>query len=154
MPASTQFYINGQWVDPTTPNEADVINPANEQAFATISFGTAADVDKAVTAAEAAFPAWSKSGKEERLALLDKLDAIYDRRKDEMAKAISTEMGAPIDLATRAQTGVGQAHIKHFRKTLKDFEFEYHLNGDPNADMIIHEPIGICGLITPWNWPL
>ncbi|MBV6633820.1 MAG: aldehyde dehydrogenase family protein [Alphaproteobacteria bacterium] len=154
MSNSTQFYINGQWVDPITPNPMEVINPANEQAFATISSGTAADVDRAVAAAEAAFPAWGQSSKEERLALLDKLDAIYERRKDEMAKAISTEMGAPIDLATRAQTGVGQAHIKYFRKTLEAFEFEYHLNGDTRADMIIHEPIGVCGLITPWNWPL
>ena len=148
----TDFYINGEWVAPTTPNELEVINPADETAFAVISMGSNADVDKAVTAARTAFETYSQTSHEERIALLEKLLEIYTRRSDEMAQAISQEMGAPITLSTIAQAAAGMGHLYAFIKALKTYEFQEDFNN--KGERIEHEPIGVCGLITPWNWPM
>lgn len=154
MIRKTDFYIDGAWVAPLAENDLEVINPADETAFATISLGAGGDVDRAVAAARAAFPAWSLTSREERLAKLEKLAEVYKARSDEMAKTISQEMGAPISLATRAQAAAGYGHIKAFIRVLKEFEFEHPLRDDARNEHIVYEPIGVCGLITPWNWPL
>jgi len=154
MQRKTDFYINGAWVAPVTPNEMEVINPANEQAFATISLGGSADVDKAVAAAKAAFQTWGWSSKEERLACLEKLKDVYKKRWNEMAEAISNEMGAPISMSGASQVGAGYGHIKAFIDTLRDFTFERDFKPDVPEEHIVYEPIGVCGLITPWNWPM
>ena len=150
----TDFYIDGKWVAPAAPSELEVVNPANEQPFAVISLGGKADVDTAVAAARRAFAAWSVSPKEERIAALERLAEAYKARMTDMAKAISDEMGAPIRLATESQAAAGLGHIKTFIRTLKEFQFEHILNERSPRDMIMHEPIGVCGLITPWNWPM
>jgi aldehyde dehydrogenase (NAD+) len=154
MLRKTDFYIGGEWVAPTTPNDFDVINPADETPFAVISLGTKADVDKAVAAARAAFGDWSRVSRDERVARLEALAAVYERRAGEMAEAISTEMGAPKTLAVNAQAAAGLGHIKAFIRAIKDFRFEHPLRADAPDEYIIHEPIGVCGLITPWNWPM
>jgi len=154
MIRKTDFYIDGAWVAPLAENDFEVINPADETAFATISLGAGGDVDRAVAAARAAFPAWSITSREERLAKLEKLAEVYKARSDEMAKTISQEMGAPITLATRAQAAAGYGHIKAFIRVLKEFEFEHPLRDDARNEHIVYEPIGVCGLITPWNWPM
>ncbi len=154
MLRKTDFYIDGAWVPPVTPNEFEVENPADETSFATISLGTAADVDRAVAAAKRAFETWSKTSKEERIACLEKLAQIYKARMGEMAETISQEMGAPIKLAQMAQAPVGYGHIKAFIRDLKEMDFEEPLYPDVTAEHIVREPIGVCGLITPWNWPM
>ncbi len=154
MLRKTEFYINGSWVPPETANDFDVINPATEEVFATISLGSKADVDKAVAAARAAFETWGHSSREQRLDLLEKLADVYARRSDEMAQAISNEMGAPISLSVHAQTAAGLGHIKAFIRELKAFTFEHVLHEKVPGEYIVHEPIGVCGLITPWNWPM
>ncbi|PWJ73585.1 aldehyde dehydrogenase (NAD+) [Pseudaminobacter salicylatoxidans] len=154
MLRKTDFFIDGRWVAPVTPKELEVINPADEQPFAVISLGSSADVDKAVAAARQAFENWSRTGREERLAYLEKLLEVYKKRMPEMSKAISSEMGAPMKLATEAQASVGAYHIKNFIRELKEFEFEHQLSEIAPNDRIVHEPIGVCGLITPWNWPM
>ena len=148
-----KFYINGKWISPSKPNDLEVINPSNEDAYATISLGSKEDVDKAVHAAKIAFESWKKTSKEERLKLLEKLLEIYKKRFNEMAKAISDEMGAPMDWATDVQTGSGQAHLEDFIIRLKEFNFDEHFDSKSN-NHICYEPIGVCGLITPWNWPI
>ena len=148
-----KFYINGKWVSPSKPNDLEVINPSNEDAYAVISLGSKEDVDKAVHAAKIAFESWKKTSKEERLKLLEKLLEIYKKRFNEMAKAISDEMGAPMDWATDVQTGSGQAHLEDFIIRLKEFNFDEHFDSKSN-NHICYEPIGVCGLITPWNWPI
>ena len=154
MQDARQFYINGEWVSPLAGTDFPVIDPSNEEAFATISLGGEADTNAAVAAANAAFPAWSQSSKSERLALLKRLLEIYLERSDEMGSVISREMGAPIDMSKMAQSGTGSAHIKAFIRVLEDFEFERELRPNTPNDRIIYEPIGVCGLITPWNWPM
>jgi aldehyde dehydrogenase (NAD+) len=154
MLRKTDFFIDGKWVAPTVAKELDVINPADEQPFAVISLGSAADVDKAVAAAQRAFPAWSATSREQRIALLEKLLAAYNRRVRDMAQAISWEMGAPIKLALEQQAASGSGHIKSFIEVLKSFEFEEPLNDKNPQERIVREPIGVCGLITPWNWPM
>jgi aldehyde dehydrogenase (NAD+) len=154
MIRQTDFYIDGKMVPPARPRELEVINPADETPFAVISLGSAADVDKAVAAARRAFPAWSRTGKDERLARLRKLRDVYERRGDEMAKTMSQEMGAPIRMSKLAQVGSGLGHIDAFIKVLEDFEFDRPLSPDAPGERILHEPIGVCGLITPWNWPM
>ena len=154
MLRKTEFYIDGKWVAPEAPRELEVINPADETAFAVISMGSEADVNKAVAAAKKAFPAWSQTTKEERLGYLEKLLAVYEKRSAEMAKTISQEMGAPITLATQAQAASGWGHIKAFIRTVKNFEFDRPLNEKMTTEHIAHEPVGVCGLITPWNWPM
>ena len=154
MQDARKFYINGQWVDPIDGTDLDVINPSIEEAFATISLGGEADSEAAIASAKAAFPSWSGSSKKDRLTILEKLLEIYMERSDEMGAIISEEMGAPIVMAQSAQSGTGSMHIKAFIQVLKDFEFERELRADTPNDRIIYEPIGVCGLITPWNWPM
>ena len=154
MRRRTDFYIDGQWVPPATPRDFEVINPADETPFAVISLGTKADLDKAVAAARTAFDDWSRTPFEERLALLEALEAIYKRRSADMADAISTEMGAPKKLAVNAQATIGLNHIQEFIRAIKEFQFEHPFRDDAPEEYIIHEPIGVCGLITPWNWPM
>jgi aldehyde dehydrogenase (NAD+) len=146
----TRFYINGEWVAPVEPRPFDVINPATEEAFAQISLGSARDVDRAVAAAKAAFPGYSRTSKEERLALLQKIIEAYKARYDELAQTVTKEMGAPAWLASRAQAAIGMGHLNQMLAVLKDFAFE-SLRG---TTMIVREPVGVCGFITPWNWPL
>tara|TARA_Y200000002_G_C22651305_1_gene651462 strand:- start:258 stop:1676 length:1419 start_codon:yes stop_codon:yes gene_type:complete len=146
----SQFYINGKWVDPVKPEELDVINPATEKSVGRISIGSSQDVDNAVNAARKAFNSFSKTKVQERLELLTEIRNIYKKRFDEIAEAIMTEMGAPINLASGAQASVGMAHLKTAIRVLETQKFEYTHN-----NMIIRkEPIGVCGLITPWNWPI
>ncbi len=154
MQRRTDFYIDGEWVPPIASNEFEVINPADETPFAVISLGTKADLDKAVAAARAAFDDWSRTTFEERLALLESLEAIYKRRSGDMADAISTEMGAPKKLAVNAQAPIGLNHIQEFIRAIKEFQFEHPFRDDAPEECIIHEPISVCGLITPWNWPM
>ncbi len=148
-----KFYIDGQWVDPIKKNDFEVINPCNEDPCAIISLGSKGDTDNAVKAAKTAFESFKDTSKEERVDLLEKLLAVYKKRFVEMAKAISLEMGAPIDWATDVQTASGQAHLEDFVIRLKEFEFDQHFDKKSN-NHIYYEPIGVCGLITPWNWPI
>ena len=144
------FYINGQWVEPVKTNDLHVENPANEEMIATISLGATADVEAAVAAAKAAFKLYSQVSVDERVALMEKLLQIYMSRVDEMAAAISMEMGAPISFATAAQADCGRGHIAAAIEALKVFEFERQVLNT----CIVKEPIGVCGFITPWNWPI
>jgi aldehyde dehydrogenase (NAD+) len=149
-----EFYINGAWVAPKTPQDHAVIDPATEEPCATISLGAEADVEAAVAAAEAAAPAWRATSPEARIKILEKVLAVYESRVEEMAKAISTEMGAPMDMALASQASAGSYHISQFIEAAKKFKFLRPLgDGTPGA-MISYEPIGIVGLITPWNWPM
>ena len=148
------FYINGQWVAPVEANDLDVIDPSTEQACAVISLGGEADTNAAVAAAKAAFPSWSMTSKEERIELLEKLLEVYASRSDEMAHAISMEMGAPMALAQTAQVGAGAGHLKSIIRALKAFEFEQPLGPHAPDNTILHEPVGVAALITPWNWPM
>ncbi len=150
MSHNLQFYIDGAWVDPVTPKTLDVIDPSNEEAFAKISLGSKADVDKAVAAAKRAFRTFGFSEVEERLALLNRIVEIYKKRSNDLALAVSREMGAPRQFALESQVGIGLAHLTQMVKTLKEFEFR-HVKG---SHLIVKEPIGVVGLITPWNWPL
>jgi aldehyde dehydrogenase (NAD+) len=148
-----EFYINGKWVKPSKANDFEVINPSNEEPFAIISLGHEEDTNTAVKAAKIAFIKWKEGSKEERIELLEKLLKIYKKRFDEMSNAISMEMGAPIDWSSSAQTTSGQSHLEDFILRLKDFNFEEHFDSKSN-NHINYEPIGVCGLITPWNWPI
>lgn len=145
-----QFYINGKWVDPVTPRTHTVINPSTEQACAEISMGSAADVDRAVQAARKAFETYALTSVAERCALLERVIAEYLKRYAEMAVAISTEMGAPNALAQTSQAGSGLGHLKAALAVLKNYAFEEQRG----STRLVKEPIGVCGLITPWNWPL
>lgn len=150
MQKRLQFYIDGKWVDPVTPKTLEVINPANEEPCGVISLGSKADVDKAVKAARRAFETFSQTSKEERLALLQKILDVYQRRYGEFVETISTEMGAPLSLSKAAQAATGVAHLMQTMKILKEFEFE-KVQGSTG---IVYEAVGVCGLITPWNWPV
>ncbi|MCF6321955.1 MAG: aldehyde dehydrogenase family protein, partial [Rhizobiaceae bacterium] len=149
-----EFYINAQWVAPTTANDLEVINPSNEEVCAVISLGSKADTDAAVSAAREAFIPWSNTPKAQRLALVEKLAEIYQARSAEMGEAISVEMGAPISLANTGQVGSGSWHMANFINAFKKFEFDRPLGEHAPTDRILYEPIGVCGLITPWNWPM
>jgi len=146
----TKFYINGEWVEPTTSETIDVINPATEQSIGQVAMGGAADVDKAVAAAKAAFESFSQTTKEERIALLEAIVAKYVERMGDVAAAISEEMGAPLGLANKAQAPAGAGHFMTTIKVLKEYEFEE----DIGTSHIIKEAAGVCGFITPWNWPI
>ncbi|MBU0736482.1 MAG: aldehyde dehydrogenase family protein [Alphaproteobacteria bacterium] len=146
-----KFYINGEWVDPIAPHDLEVINPATEKPIAVISMGTAADIDRAVAAAKTAFQSYSRTSLDERIALLEKLLEIYTRRYDEMARTITLELGAPITMSTDQQAHVGVGHLEGFIEALKRIQLREEL---PNGDIVLREPIGVCGLITPWNWPI
>ena len=145
-----QFYIDGKWVSPTETHDLEVINPANEQPIATISLGSAVDVDRAVAAAKRAFESYSETDLKDRLALLTRIIEVYQSKMDEMAETISREMGAPISLSRAAQAPAGLAHLTEIVKVLGHFKFE-ELKG---STLMRKEPIGVCGLITPWNWPM
>ncbi len=145
-----QFYIDGGWVDPEKPATLDVDDPRTEQVSGRIALGSAADVDKAVRAARAAFAAWSVSSREDRLAVLDAIRAEYQKRMGDLADAVGEEMGAPPGLAGGPQVNLGLGHLAAAIEALANFEFE----SDRGTTRIIREPIGVCGLITPWNWPL
>ncbi|XOV89968.1 MAG: aldehyde dehydrogenase family protein [Pseudomonadota bacterium] len=145
-----QFYINGEWVDPVTPSTLEVINPTTEEPFARISMGSAADVNKAVAAAKAAFDSYSKTTPQERQELIGAILAEYQKRYDDISQAISTEMGAPIWLSKAAQAATGQAHFATMMGIMKDFAWE-----EKKGNFVLRrEPVGVCGLITPWNWPI
>jgi aldehyde dehydrogenase (NAD+) len=150
MKKRLQFYIDGKWVDPVTPRSIDVINPATEEPIGQISLGSKADVDKAVTAARKAFETFSLTTKDERLALLQKVVEVYQRRYAEFVETISLEMGAPLGLSKAAQAATGVAHLMQTMKVLKEFEFE-HVKGTTG---IVYEAVGVVGMITPWNWPV
>lgn len=145
-----QFYINGCWVNPVEPRSLDVINPSDESVCGRISLGSEADVDIAVNAAADAFPSFAKLSTAQRQDLLAAVIDQYKKRYNDIADAISLEMGAPTQLAIKAQTGAGLAHLKAAHKLLNDFSFE----SSQGASRIVKEPIGVCALITPWNWPI
>ena len=150
MRENRQFYMNGEWVDPVSPNSFDVINPATEEVCGHISMGSEADVDKAVAAAKAAFQTFSRTSTQERIELLESCIAVYKKYYLDIADAIREEMGAPHTLATTAQAYTGQGHLEEALRVLRAFEFEEDLG----EHRIFKEPIGVCGLITPWNWPI
>lgn len=147
---SRQFYIDGAWIAPAEPSETQVVNPATEEPIATISLGSSSDVDRAVAAASRAFATYSATTREERLELLQIIIDTYKAHLDEMAETISLEMGAPIGLSRAAQAPAGLAHFLEIVKVLGRFHFE-ELRG---TTLLRKEPIGVCGLITPWNWPM
>ena len=145
-----KFYINGEWVEPSTSATLEVINPATEEPIDSIALGGPADVDKAVAAAKAAFETFSQTSREERVALLEKIIAAYSARMGEVAAVISQEMGAPMPLANAAQAPAGVGHFMTTLEVLKTFEFEE----DIGTSHVVREPAGVCGFITPWNWPI
>jgi len=145
-----QFYINGEWVDPAVPNSLDVINPATEEVCAHISMGSEEDVNRAVAAARKAFESYGRSSVKERLQLLESCIEVYQKRYNDIADAIREEMGAPKELAAGAQAFCGLGHLQEAAKVLKTFQFEEDLG----EHRVFKEPIGVCGLITPWNWPV
>ena len=148
------FYINGEWVSPKKSNDFKVIDPSTEEECAVISLAGVDDVNDAVSAATKAFETWAFSTKEERLKYLEALYDVYKKRWNDMAEAISLEMGAPIDFSTQLQAGTGASHIKSYIKVLKEYTFEAKLGEHALNNNILHEPKGVCALITPWNWPM
>jgi aldehyde dehydrogenase (NAD+) len=145
-----KFYVDGQWVDPIEYKTVNPINPATEEASGTIALGGAADVDKAVKAARKAFNSWSRTTREERIAVLERIQAEYQKRTGDLAAAVTEEMGAPKGLAGGFHIGLGAGHLQTAIEVLKDFKFEEQRGGT----LIVKEPIGVCGMITPWNWPI
>ncbi|MGR6432966.1 aldehyde dehydrogenase family protein [Rhizobium sp. PAMB 3174] len=145
-----KFYIDGAWVEPVGENRLPVIDPATEQPFAEIAMGSAADAERAIAAARRAFTTFSLTAHDERLALLQRILDIITRRRDELGDVISREMGAPLQMARDEQAGIGIAHFKQTIRAMQDFPFEY-MQG---TTRIVHEPIGVVGMITPWNWPI
>src|SRR6202789_108225 len=145
-----QFYIDGKWVAPAAASDFSVTNPATEETIATISLGGITDVNKAVAAAKRAFPSFSETRLEDRVALLRKIIEVYQSRIEEMAETISWEMGAPMSLTRAAQAPVGLAHLNEAVRILSYFKFE-EMHG---STMMRKEPVGVCGFITPWNWPM
>ncbi len=145
-----KFYIDGQWVDPVELKTLDVENPATEGVAGKIALGSAADVDKAVAAARKAFPAWSQTSREERIKVLGRVVAEYKNRFGELASAVTEEMGAPANLSVKAQVPAGLGRLASAVEILKTYDFD----DDRGTTIIVKEPIGVCGLITPWNWPL
>jgi aldehyde dehydrogenase (NAD+) len=145
-----QFYIDGKWVAPTKANDLAVTNPATEETIATISLGSEADVDKAVAAARRAFETYSETSVQERLDLLQRIIGVYQSKYDEMVETISQEMGAPMWLSRAAQAAAGMGHFFEMTKVLGTFQFEEQ----KGSTLMRKEAIGVCGLITPWNWPV
>ncbi len=145
-----QFYIDGQWVDPQRAQDCPVINPATEQRIGTISLGGPADVDRAVAAARRAFATYSRSTVAERVQLISRVLEVYKSRQDEIGAAISDEMGAPLAFARRSQAGIGTGHLATILEVLKTFSFSEQRDGM----QLLREPVGVCGFITPWNWPI
>lgn len=145
-----KFYINGAWVEPSKPNDFEVINPATEEPCAKISLGSEEDVNKAVAAAKEAFKTFSQTSREERMALLQKIMEVYQKRYDDIVATVSEEMGAPLWLSKAAQAATGLGHLAKTLEILKDYKFEE----DRGGTRLRREPIGVCGFITPWNWPV
>ncbi|MBV0913348.1 aldehyde dehydrogenase family protein [Anianabacter salinae] len=155
MQNARNFYIDGAWVSPASPNDLAVIDPSTEDACATISLGGQADTDAAVAAARAAFEGWAYgTSKADRIAALERFLAVYKARSEDMAQAISMEMGAPIGMARQSQWGAGAGHTKTFIQLYKSFEHERMLGDHAPEDRILYDPIGVVGMITPWNWPM
>ncbi len=150
MSHALQFYIDGAWVDPAELKRLAIIDPSTEEPCGEIAIGSAEDVDKAVAAARRAFESFSLTSREERLALLRRLQTIYERRLDELGAVISREMGAPLPFAREWQAGIGLRHLKKAIETLETFRFEE----TRGTTMVFKEPIGVVGMITPWNWPM
>ena len=149
-----QFYINGAWTSPKEGRDLEVIDPSSEAAFAVISLAGPADVNAAVAAARAALPGWMTTAPAERIAAVERFLKIYEDRAEDIARAVSSEMGAPIDLSRRAQAPLAVKHIKGFLAAAKAFPFEAPLSEASPDTRILHEAVGVCALITPWNWPL
>ena len=149
-----QFYISGKWINSVDGRDYKVINPSTEEPVAVISLGGQADTNASVAAAKAAFPAWMATSIDERLAILENLVEIYKTRMEDLAQAMSLEMGAPIDMARTQQVEAGLGHLKNFIKAAKGLGFVTPLGDHAPNDRIIYEPIGVCALITPWNWPM
>jgi aldehyde dehydrogenase (NAD+) len=149
-----QFYINGAWVDPVVPRDHHVIDPSTEEPCAVISMGGQGDTDAAVAAAKAAFPGWMATPVAERIALVEKMLEVYKSRSEDLAQAISICMGAPIEMARTQQVGAGLWHTSNFLKAAKNFQFIRPLGDHAPNDRIVYEPVGVCALITPWNWPM
>jgi aldehyde dehydrogenase (NAD+) len=145
-----KFYIDGAWISPATGKTMPVVNPATEEALYEVALGSAADVDKAVKAARLAFESYGMSSREDRIALLERVIGVYKGRMKEIAAAISDEMGAPLAMAERAQAAAGLGHLMTTLEVLKTYPFEERLG----TAMIVREPVGAVGMITPWNWPL
>ena len=150
MKECLKFYINGEWVDPVNPQHFDVINPATEESIGRIALGNEEDLNNAVAAAKNAFDSFSQSTKEERIELIGKIIEVYQSRYDEIAETISSEMGAPLWLSKAAQAATGAGHLGTFLEILKNYEFEE----DRGNTRIRKEAVGVCGFITPWNWPI
>jgi aldehyde dehydrogenase (NAD+) len=145
-----EFYVDGAWVDPVAKKTLPVVNPSTEEALYEVALGGAEDIDRAVTAARNAFEAYSITTREERIELLARILAVYKRRMKEIGAAISDEMGAPLNFAERAQAGAGLGHLMTTLEVLKTYPFEERLG----SAMLLREPVGVAGMITPWNWPL
>ena len=145
-----KFYINGAWVDPVSTTRAGVENPATEDIVCEVALGNAADVDRAVAAARAAFMGWTTRAPAERIAIVKRILELYNERAEDFAKVMSTEMGAPITWAREAQFWAGQVHFEATIKAGEEFVWEH----DRGTTRIVHEGIGVCALITPWNWPM
>ncbi|MEC9145873.1 MAG: aldehyde dehydrogenase family protein, partial [Pseudomonadota bacterium] len=151
MDRLTEFYINGEWVSPLSPDTMPVMNPANGDRLGTVALGNAEDVDRAVAAATAAFESFSQKSKAERLDLLRRIRAVTETRLEDLAQAMRTEMGAPITFSREMQADAAIGHLDGFIEALEALEEREALK---NGDIIVREPIGVCGLITPWNWPV
>ena len=145
-----KFYIDGSGSIRSKCKTVNTVNPATEEVSGTIALGTAADVDRAVKAARKAFPSWSKTGREERLRVLERILVEYQKRVGDLAAAVTEEMGAPKGLANGFQVGLGLGHLTTAIEVLKNFKFEEQRG----ATLFVKEPIGVCGMITPWNWPI
>ncbi|MEM9716387.1 MAG: aldehyde dehydrogenase family protein [Pseudomonadota bacterium] len=149
-----KFYINGEWVAPAAARDFDVIDPSTEEVCAVISLGDQVDTDAAVAAAKAAFPKWSTTSHKDRLDIVKAIAAEHAKREDDMAEAIRMEMGAPVNVARNQQMPSGTWHINNFIKVLEEFEYDSAPWADAPNERILKEPIGVCALITPWNWPM
>ena len=154
MQDKRQFYINGAWVNPANANDLAVVDPSTEEEVAVISLGDHADTDAAVAAAKLAFTSWQNSSKADRTELIQNIKSEYKARSEDMAQAISMEMGAPIDMSRAQQVGAGAWHINGFLRAIEGFEFEHYLGEHAPGEMVLHQPIGVCAMITPWNWPM
>ena len=152
MSRAEQFYVDGQWVDPIDGRPFAVINPATEDPVDTITLGGPADVDRAVGAARRAFTSWRESTVEERAAVLERAIAVYQRRSEEFARAMTTEMGVPITYSREVQAPCGDGHLQATLDALRAHRFERP--SDRGGSTLVDQPIGVCALITPWNWPV
>ncbi len=154
MQDKRNFYIGGQWVAPATATDFPVIDPSTEEPCAAICLGEDSDADAAIAAARAAFPDWAMREPARRLALIEAILEAYEARTEDLARAMSQEMGAPIDMARSQQVGAGSYHIRNFIRAARDFAFERPLGPHAPNDLIRYEPVGVAALITPWNWPM